>query len=71
MKVGDTVTGSSRASEWSGYLGTVIGFDEDNDPIIKWNGARGSNEHYPGCGEYRKDVVVVHHTRAEVVDESR
>lgn len=57
MIVGDYVTG--QYGEWNGSLGAVIGFDEDNDPIVSWIGQAGSNEASPGCGEYRKGLVVV------------
>jgi hypothetical protein len=58
MKVGDLITGV-HGNEWFGHFGTVIGFDEDNDPIVAWNGAKGSNERSPGCGEYREGLVAV------------
>jgi len=57
MVVGDLVTG--RYGEWLGSLGAVLGFDEDNDPIVRWIGQAGSNEAFPGCGEYRKELMVV------------
>ena len=62
MRVGDIITGC-QGNEWNGYFGTVLGFDEDNDPIVAWDGVRGSNEHFPGCGEYRDGLVVVNAPR--------
>jgi len=62
MKIGDLITGT-HGNEWFGYFGTVIDFDEDNDPIVMWGNTTGSNEQFPGCGEYREGLVVVNASR--------
>ena len=60
MKVGDLVRGSA---EWIGSIGLIVGFDEDDDPIVAWIGEQGSNEWFPGCGEFRSQVLVLSETR--------
>ncbi len=45
MKVGDLVTayGTRNASIIHGYLGVVIGFSDEGDPIVHWTHAVDGN----------------------------
>ena len=62
MKLGDLVTGKKDGT-YAGSVGVVFGFDEDNDPIVSWCNDWGSNEHSPGCGEFRDSLRVVNEGR--------
>ena len=63
MKVGDLVSGREE-EVYYGYVGLVLGFDEDDDPIVLWcNEMKGSNEFTPGCGEYRNTLEVLSESR--------
>ena len=61
MKAGDLIEGA-KGSEYEGFCGFVWGFDEDNDPIIKWAGCDGSWE-MARCGDYRSSVRVINESR--------
>lgn len=62
MKVGDLITGV-HGNEWFSIFGIITGFDEDDDPIVEWSGCEGSNDRFPGCGEFRDGLVVVNESR--------
>ena len=37
MRIGDLVEVAMRAFQDAKYIGLIVDFDEDNDPIILWN----------------------------------
>ena len=62
MKVGDLITGNKNGT-YDGSIGIIFGFDEDEDPIVFWFNDEGSNEAYPGCGEFRNQMMVLNEAR--------
>ena len=62
MEVGDLVAGK-KGGTYDGSVGVVFGFDEDNDPVVLWCNDLGSNDHSPGCGEFRSSLKVISESR--------
>jgi hypothetical protein len=64
MKVGDLVayTRFSRDGK-GGWLGLIVGFDDDKDPIVMWNVPDGRGKEGYTNAEYRKHVKVIDESR--------
>jgi hypothetical protein len=68
MKVGDLVkvSGERRSTtNEQNWLGIIVGFEDDNDPIVMWN-AENVDGYVDEChtmGEYRKHVKVINESR--------
>ena len=60
MKVGDLVAakrGTKRVIAIEGYIGIIVGFDEDDDPIVYWTHAL--DEAIGHQSEYRSHICVL------------
>ena len=61
MKIGDLVKHSEKtqtiALHLNSWLGIILDFDEDNDPVVQWYD--GGLQCYPAGAEYRSEVQVI------------
>jgi len=66
MKVGDLVV--STYSHREGFVGIIVGYDEDDDPIVLWNkhDPADVDEEWAGhyaLPEYRSGIKVINASR--------
>jgi hypothetical protein len=68
VKVGDLVMPAHEPRRANGYLGVIIGYDIDNDPVVLWNrhDPEEIDERWAINGtmpEYRSSVEVISESR--------
>jgi len=68
MKVGDLVAPTRGSRKDAGYMGVIVGYDEDDDPIVLWNkrDPQAVDERWAGqyaLPEYRNSVEVINESR--------
>jgi hypothetical protein len=64
VKVGDLVVPTHDPRKSDGYMGVIVGYDKDDDPIVLWNKHDPEDvyEEWTGCyalPEYRSSVEVI------------
>ncbi len=68
MKVGDLVIPVHNPRRNDGYVGVVVDYDEDNDPVVLWNkyDPEWTDERWAvsyGMPEYRSSIEVINESR--------
>jgi len=68
MKVGDLVIPVHNPRRNDGYVGVIVDYDEDNDPVVLWNkyDSEWTDERWAvsyAMPEYRSSIEVINESR--------